>query len=112
MNHMPSDLGQFLLATDDAHKMIIYDCLDQLWHDAMKAASILREGRILQDEFNILWKSLSADQQKQIEELVAAKNCESANDQRLMGQLKQVTRQIFQPAFEISIVRPLCIQLD
>ena len=28
-----------------------------------------------------------------------------------MGQLKQVTRQIFQPAFEMSIVRPLCIQL-
>ena len=72
MNHMPSDLGQFLLATDDAHKMIIYDCLDQIWHDAMKAASILQEGSMLQDEFSILWKCLSADQQKQIEELAAA----------------------------------------
>ena len=29
-----------------------------------------------------------------------------------MGQLTQITRQIFQPALEISIVRPLCIQLD
>ena len=35
INHMPSDLGQFLLATGDAHKMIIYDCLDQIWHDAI-----------------------------------------------------------------------------
>ena len=65
INQMPSDLGQFLLATGDAQKMIIYDCFDQIWHDAMKAASVLREGRMLQDELSILWKSLSADHQQQ-----------------------------------------------
>ena len=64
INQMPSDLGQFLLATGDAHKTINYDVLDQIRHYAMKAASMLREGRMLQDELSILWKSLSADQQK------------------------------------------------
>jgi hypothetical protein len=86
--------------------------MDQLWEDAMLAATHRVRGAELANEAATLWQTLPMSTRDEFSELATLKYYERATDERLMAKLRGLLSRIFVPEFEYSIVRSLCIHLD
>jgi len=109
---MPDEVTDALIQSGTRGRRIIFEVLEHLWQDVMKAASKTVQGQDLEDEISLLWQSLDADLRRDVHDLASMKNYERQNDEQLMQQLRVFMRRIFHPDFEYAIVRTLCIHLN
>ncbi len=109
---LPNDIIDVLSTASFHGSRIVGKALEQVLQDIATAGMKTVRGETLKNEVDLLWKALPNNVREDVVALSRMKQYERAKDERLWQRLQTFFKEIFQPRYEESTVRTLCILLN